>query len=148
MLQCQWLDPHFGRLKNLFCELRSFVGWRAGGRHFAMATGVSSYQIGGRKQYGGKPRSRPTPQSSTRLAMRRQGKLPFKKTKTVTRSVKKPVVDPEKAGCDEEPKCYFAGKKQWVVDHHTNFVKPMLASDNVKKPEFDGPLFLVMDCPQ
>lgn len=38
--------------------------------------------------------------------------------------------------------------KQWVVDHHTNFVKPMLASDNVKKPEFDGPLFLVMDCPQ
>ncbi|CAL5401200.1 unnamed protein product [Camellia sinensis] len=75
-----------------------------------MATGVSSYQIGGRKQYGGKPRSRPTPKSSTRLAMRRQGKLPFKKTKTVTRSVKKPVVDPEKAGCDEEPKCYFAGK--------------------------------------
>ncbi|KAI8020814.1 Protein TPR1 [Camellia lanceoleosa] len=56
----------------------------------------SNCQLGGRKRNGNTLRSHSTPQSLTRLSTRRQGKLYFKKTKTATRSVKKPIVDPSK----------------------------------------------------
>ncbi|KAI8030451.1 putative WD repeat-containing protein C3H5.08c [Camellia lanceoleosa] len=40
------------------------------------------------------------------------------------------------------------GNKQWVVDHHTNYVKPKVGTKDMRTEQFDGALVSVVDCPE
>ncbi|THG11358.1 hypothetical protein TEA_018860 [Camellia sinensis var. sinensis] len=89
----------------------------------AVVLGRSSCQFGEHKRNESTPCSRSTPQSSTWLAMRRQRKPPFKKTKTTTRSIRKPVVDPSKVMYRSN----IAGVIKMVLEF--NFGLPLRNSD-------------------